>query len=1205
MEGKIFSLILAMVVLVSTLGMSVGAMGENDAAGMTVTGESVSVTGEAATVTGEALLQSMASGASGSAAELSDKATLYSAMSDEELEQLLDQGGTYSETEMAAIRTRIGEGQGVDQEMIPPIYFEYLVDVNEETRGVPNYQPIKDHLKAETVDRLQAKSYPQGYLSNNVEQPVECNEHRHYFDYASVLGVSVEQIGILKMAANGGDASAAATPGQTVGEEKKYVFYTVNEKDSPQIVYSVIPLEADGVTPKYKIQIHYGSAADARVNYSIKKMDGSDADEEYPFGLDETFGEYRPTYVKFGNECTITAEVPRGYRAKLVMSNADKSERVETTIGDFPQYKDMPENHLVVLADGSVAALSMKGSVTKKIVTTQTIYVELFYEKVETFTFNASAVSGTQYFGSRSAPRAVFKFPDTVTSLADNKTSYNKVQFAGQELEFDLNTKRTGNARWEWYVWEMDSLDINGTKLNIPFLRDGVAIGTTATEATTLPSGTVVEITAKMGSEETVTDGSNGTLKRNNREYHFKISNCFEDITITGGNFVSHMHQEIIATELTGVEVSYWNIGVKDFLPMYLSVPIARAKRSPESALNGFMYAENTWNTDSGNSGLRIKVKDGYYIEEDTVDIRVTLKDGTDVTDKLLFDFRNATDNKSDVWYGDGFGHKRILDPNQVGINDRILFLKIRATPKKLAMTYDKGAVDKATGMPEYDNGGEGGYNLIDHSTIVLPDYTPNDASSTDQGYKRKYFVGWSPVDQNDNVMEDIILHAGAKIELSTANNVLEYAKWNDETKRFDLKLVARWSETPETDVQPITYRVWYYLNGERITSIDKLAEIPEGGTITVDYFSGKPATATNRYANYSKDIQAFLNSADVPQDKKWKLDEEHSTKQIENVHGSDNKVDIFFYSVNDYTANKDWQDANNKWGTRKQSIKVRLLGTYVKDGKRYTSDIKSLSGKMNSDEDWSYTWMGLPEYHITYERDVENNQYVVQSKYQLQYVIEELDDADQPIGGGTVIGGQKGSKHETAYQIETDPNDANHFTIHVQNKLQHKLTITKKDVNAPNGTLANAGFLLYEDEACTRLAKAYWDEACTQPMTEDTNGHRTGADGTLTIYGLTQKDYYVKEAYVPAGYAILKDPYKLTIREDGTAVVDDKLPATVDGNEPKIDITISNVPLDLDYPSAGGAGIFPIQLAGILLLSTAAIMLFRKKGRENPLGNH
>ena len=64
-------------------------------------------------------------------------------------------------------------------------------------------------------------------------------------------------------------------------------------------------------------------------------------------------------------------------------------------------------------------------------------------------------------------------------------------------------------------------------------------------ETTVLPTGTVVTVTI------TGWGGTNGTNAY--RNYKIEVSNCFEDITITGGNMVGHKHVEMAMNRLSGV----------------------------------------------------------------------------------------------------------------------------------------------------------------------------------------------------------------------------------------------------------------------------------------------------------------------------------------------------------------------------------------------------------------------------------------------------------------------------------------------------------------------------------------------------------------------------------------------------------------------------------------------------------------------------
>ena len=74
------------------------------------------------------------------------------------------------------------------------------------------------------------------------------------------------------------------------------------------------------------------------------------------------------------------------------------------------------------------------------------------------------------------------------------------------------------------------------------FLND---VGKTLTEKVTLASGTEVTLSVTSLGGTNAYDGK--------RHYKLEIANCYEDVTISGGNMVAHRHQEYATRELFGV----------------------------------------------------------------------------------------------------------------------------------------------------------------------------------------------------------------------------------------------------------------------------------------------------------------------------------------------------------------------------------------------------------------------------------------------------------------------------------------------------------------------------------------------------------------------------------------------------------------------------------------------------------------------------
>ena len=108
---------------------------------------------------------------------------------------------------------------------------------------------------------------------------------------------------------------------------------------------------------------------------------------------------------------------------------------------------------------------------------------------------------------------------------------------------------------------------------------------------------------------------------------------------------------------------------------------------------------------------------------------------------------------------------------------------------------------------------------------------------------------------------------------------------------------------------------------------------------------------------------------------------------------------------------------------------------------------------------------------------------------------------------------------------------------------------------------------------------------------------------GRLTLKGLDEGTWYLKETKAPGGYNLLASPVAVTITDNVNGVLDGKV--TV-GNDEAVD---GLVPLTVEndsgfrLPVTGGMGTFLFTTAGIILMGAAVLLLIvilRKKNTEN-----
>lgn len=129
----------------------------------------------------------------------------------------------------------------------------------------------------------------------------------------------------------------------------------------------------------------------------------------------------------------------------------------------------------------------------------------------------------------------------------------------GQSFTWTL----TGGIKENVY-WIMNGLEINGEDLSIPFSQGEM-------KTTTLSTGTVVKIAWTRTS-------SNNGVRYNT--YTITVSNAYEDIYITGGNFRGSGHREVMPTLISpGVVAQWYSSSERQWKPVISSNPIGFVNR--------------------------------------------------------------------------------------------------------------------------------------------------------------------------------------------------------------------------------------------------------------------------------------------------------------------------------------------------------------------------------------------------------------------------------------------------------------------------------------------------------------------------------------------------------------------------------------------------------------------------------------------------
>ena len=145
-----------------------------------------------------------------------------------------------------------------------------------------------------------------------------------------------------------------------------------------------------------------------------------------------------------------------------------------------------------------------------------------------------------------------------------------------------------------------------------------------------------------------------------------------------------------------------------------------------------------------------------------------------------------------------------------------------------------------------------------------------------------------------------------------------------------------------------------------------------------------------------------------------------------------------------------------------------------------------------------------------------------------------------------------------------------------------------KVDIQTPTTKLSGAEFDLYKADADGNKT----NEQVGTTYTSDSNGG-------IAIENLPIGKYVLVETKAPAGYQCSAIPWKITVANDRNITVtynDESVQPSVDANKTIYQLTNAKV---YTLPSTGGNGIYWYMIGGMVLMSTAAWILYKNKCRE------
>lgn len=522
-----------------------------------------------------------------------------------------------------------------------------------------------------------------------------------------------------------------------------YVYYTTDTQITNKTVYAVLK-KAE------KITLTYSHESDYRIEYQMFEKDNHDV-ENGPDGwsYSDVFGEDRAIYVKKGHDAGITVKIPRGYKAEITIVRRGEAPEHMESLGRMMAYER--DRNRINLKKDSPDRMIYETSFNLKNITSDVVII-LEYEKVQQIHFNAYLWSQTAY----AKDRIKIDGKNPTESNANLTTDGHSFVWEWDGVTTGKGSNGTGNGEATSNTWELDQLEINDEALIIPMvsLND---VGKTLTEKVTLASGTEVTLSVTSLGGTNAYDGK--------RHYKLEIANCYEDVTISGGNMVAHRHQEYAIRELLGVsDPGFYTATDAQGYPQEW-----KTMRQDTLIAKIGLGGKNKW-TDP----FRFKREVGYY----KPDISFTAKEGTVLQNNYKIGYDEDNDGKPYIEYlirTDGntadpsaMGEYRVVswddweaspdgyfyfrgseevkefvgtnytkpDWNPENAYKGVILVNINAHPIRIGLDYLDGAdetgekapkAEDITNLPETQYGGPHGYNLVNNQRLLISNLKPVD----------------------------------------------------------------------------------------------------------------------------------------------------------------------------------------------------------------------------------------------------------------------------------------------------------------------------------------------------------------------------------------------------------------------------------------------------------------------------------------------
>ena len=762
---------------------------------------------------------------------------------------------------------------------IPAKYFEFVC-VNHQAGG-----SVCTDLQTASISSIKG-----GKLRNNVPLTLQnkSEDVRHTFSRAHIGNTAVYFVGTL-------------TIHEDDGTEQEYIYYTTDKNVTNKTVYAVLK-NGD------KITLEYTHGKDHTVEYQFKDSDGN-VTSEGPDGwsLDQVFGADRPLEVANGHSYSDTVTIPRGYKATVtVTKKSDGSNgtvRYTSKLGEMMSYQR--DKNWISLAEGSPDTIKLSDFISLGKITGDDV-VTLQYEKIDQFTFDASEWAQTVYANNR----MVVYYDNNKAAFGNDRLDLCRKPFSAQDHSFSWDF-------WGWtaggFTWELDQLQINGEPVTVPMVD--VTSDKTVTETTTLSTGTKITISVTSNQKEV---GSKAI-----RYYRMDVENCYENLTVSAGNLVSHKHKELVFKHLNGVSGPQYcktENGQGDWIDLKPGSLVERASGNNYSDPIRFKKADGYQ-----MPHISYTKKDGTKLQEDD-----DLKTGEDAFVQYLIKTESGFKGVSyENWQAssDGYyyfcGTKALQNYMNPDLAQGVVLVNIQASPIKYGINYVSGAGRTQDGvqispnptdiedMPAYQNGGENGYNCENHQKVLISNQQPVDKTG------RFIFDHWEVL--TAETRDDGTGHPTETVKTLADGNPLTYAEgeslqcsgasiaalqdclyYDRDKDRKILTLRAVWKKRETRDAIPymVNFYVSYKENGEPVTKKIKSRThmVNPGARVVADlyqYEDGKKQLSANIQNVLSGD-----NETGSAYDGEYRIDNGKTTKGIDNVTVDNNTVNIYLVKV-------------------------------------------------------------------------------------------------------------------------------------------------------------------------------------------------------------------------------------------------------------------------------------------------------------------